>query len=147
MALVSIKNFVAPLQNRTHLGLIVFTVALFAVFRVAGGALNLSVTPPRAAVGSSSAEETMDEEPTTPRRGIASRSMPASMDEISPARELAKLGLDASEPQESSPRRPPVGDDSDLVNRMIEEPRPASRKPTIPNQADLDEVERRLGLR
>lgn len=145
MALVSVRNFVTPLKNRVHLGVIFFTVTLFTVFRAAGGALTLSATAPRASINVS--DESRDADQESQRERASTRSMPASLDELNPSRELSKLGLDAEPSQRAMPRtRQEVGN-GDFVDRMIEVEKPASKRPATPNQADLEEVERRLGLR
>lgn len=147
MALLSIKNFLEPLTNKLHLGLIIFVVALFAVFRAAGGALSISsAPPPRAAVN--------EREPLIDRgyrdSGGEPRprnfEMPSSMDDISPSRNLSKLGVD------NSGARPNLqadssGAEADLLDSMIGGERVDRSGEVAADQADLDEVERRLGLR
>ena len=41
MSLISVRNFVAPLQNRLHLGTIIMVAVLIAVARLSGGAVRI----------------------------------------------------------------------------------------------------------
>jgi hypothetical protein len=147
MALVSLRNFGAPFSNRMHMGLIVFTVALFAAFRAAGGALSFTVTAPRAAVNAENSDESFDEEAPARRGGLASRTMPSSLDEISPARELSKLGLDSDRAARPAPSARQEDNDSDLLGDMVQPQRAPAKQAKPQDDIDLDEVERRLGLR
>jgi len=146
MALISLRNFGAPFTNRVHIGLIVFTVALFAAFRAAGGALSFTVTAPRAAVNAENSDESFDEEAPVRRGGLAARSLPSSLDEISPARELSKLGLDSKSTRPAPSARQDESD-SDLLGGMVEREAAPAKQAKPQDDIDLDEVERRLGLR
>lgn len=147
MALLSVKNFLEPLTNKLHLGLIVFVVALFAVFRAAGGALSLSSPPPpRASVN--------EREPSVERgyrdSGAEQRprnfEMPTSINDISPGRNLSKLGVNDGGARPNA-RADSSGTEADLLDSMIGGESVDRSGQVSPDQADLDEVERRLGLR
>ena len=145
MALVSLRNFVAPFQNKVHLGLLFFSVAIFAAFRAAGGALSLTVTTPRAAVSSSYSEENSEEEATPRRTTTKTRSLPNSLDDLSPERELSKLGLGGPAP--SRAKDTSDTQDSDVVQMLIEPDEASAPNAKAQDPSDLEDIERRLGLR
>lgn len=54
MSLISVKNFVAPFTNRTHIFTIVFCTLAFALFRIQGGRIKVEYSDgskPRATAG------------------------------------------------------------------------------------------------
>lgn len=47
MAMIEIQDLQAPFRSRTHIVSMTLAIGMFAVFRVVGGGMNLSVTPIR----------------------------------------------------------------------------------------------------
>ena len=147
MALVSIKNFVAPFTNRVHLGTIIGVVVLFAVFSAADGRLSFNL-PPRPIAG-----DRGQPRGTAPSLKHALPDTPASLDDLDPTRELSKLGIDTTgqppAPHRSSSRteQQPTAADGDLLDSMMGRKGAVKDPQGGKNQGDLDEVERRLGLR
>lgn len=155
MALVSVKNFVTPFTNRVHLGTIILVVVVFAVFSAADGRLSLSLpNRPKAGVDQNYDSGKRSAQPVKHQLPDA----PSTMDELDPTQELSRLGIEpdqqpAAAAQQrqhaAAPRgqQQPAAQNGDLLDSMIGHKNAGKDPQGGKNQGDLDEVERRLGLR
>ncbi|MCO6432487.1 MAG: hypothetical protein J5J00_16660 [Deltaproteobacteria bacterium] len=148
MSLISVKNFLAPFSNTTHIVTIVLFVAVFALFRLQGGAVTVRserstpiFSPDEASTNSRSADPvTIDDEELglipPPRPQNAAR-------RAEPINELPDEGTIEISPSE----------DSDLLGQMIGKQPPVQQRPadTKSDRArsggSLEEIERSLGIR
>ncbi|MCB0330945.1 MAG: hypothetical protein KDD70_14840 [Bdellovibrionales bacterium] len=135
MALISIQNFVAPFENKTHLFTIIIIAALFGLWRVTGG--NVSIRPTSNPIGTTAAAPASaqqsafrTEQPVgnSPR---AANSQPSSAfsSTAAPAAARQNSDLDALLAP-SATRDEPVA-------------QPAQQRP----RSALDDIEKSLGMR
>ena len=156
MSLISVRNFVAPLSNTTHIVTIILVTILFALFRLQGGSMRVDFAGENAKkrerlgeVQNSNASSSQDLDGLLINESSNSRA-PAASNRTTNANSEAAVKI----PERG--RITITAEEGDLLGEMIgKQPLPQQKQPdTGRNRQDLrkdkgglDEIEKSLGLR
>jgi len=113
MSLISVRNFVAPLQNRLHLGTIIMVAVLIAVARLSGGAVRVghsqkksSLEPAVTAQDNSVEEDSLETIETQPQKKLPARDLDRDpLDDLLAEKPLAHTEQPAKNPNNNKPNQ------------------------------------------
>lgn len=133
MAMISLKNLVAPVSNSVHLASIVFVVLVFGVWRWSGGEVNFVRS-----TKSPSAQHSSTRDGSLPGREVSAKPEPQKP---SPSRGSISVPAEAADDLLGSI----LSNGGDRTNSGRKAPAPSREKSNPSNS--LEDIERSLGIK
>jgi hypothetical protein len=130
MAMIEVQDLQAPFRSRTHIISMTLAIGMFAVFRVVGGGMNLSMTPNR---------------PIDAKTTTSSEKPPLSWDEDEEELPTSRAAVVAAKP---SGRSRLIDDELSPFDGVVAPSREDEQVDAFEDESKggFDDIERELGL-
>lgn len=147
MSLISVRNFVSPLTNTTHIVSILLVTIVFALFRLQGGAVNIDFS-------SSGAKRNYEAPSNSSLPPSNAESLDSLLHESTSNSQPKSFTITQTAPKTLDKGKITISEDEDLIGQMIGKNEPKVNKPSndrkngsVEKAGGLDDIEKIVGIR